>query len=171
MRLLFIIIPTFSLLSTALPFFPCASATDELQIRNKLAIYSVALDTKNLDLLDEVFTADAAVTYPLDPPNDKINGLPALKQVLEDQLRGVVTQQALSTLVVECGPHRAPNSTTYLSATYLGQGDLVGQTIQFYGVFEDEWTHAEGQWKSKTRTLTFLENGVVGNTSIIPTLT
>lgn len=42
---------------------------DYLAIKNTLALYCVALDTKDFSLLDEVFVPDAVTIYPFDGGN------------------------------------------------------------------------------------------------------
>ena len=50
-------------------FTPCitytqlSSAKDELNIRNKLALYTYAVDNKDYALLEQVFTADVKAIY------------------------------------------------------------------------------------------------------------
>ncbi|KAF7505689.1 hypothetical protein GJ744_000538 [Endocarpon pusillum] len=156
-----------ALLPTASAFTPLRSATDELQIRNKLSLYAIALDTKNLVLLDQVFTPDAVIVYP-GPAASILHGLPALKTYLGKALTGFVTQHTLSTTVVEQTDGReGVNSTVYLVANYLGQGNLTGSVAYFHGTYFDVWTKQKGEWKSKARTLELLPPGPVGNLAIL----
>ena len=61
-----------------------------------------------------------------------------------------------STAVVdEPNKKSGPNSTVYLVANYLGQGNNSGTLVGFYGKYTDLWTKERGEWKSKARTLTF----------------
>lgn len=74
--------------------------------------------------------------------------------MLESQLRGLVTQHAISTTVVDFSGTGTANSTAYLIATYLGQGTLAGQTLVYYGKYEDEWVCDEaGEWRCRNRVL------------------
>lgn len=128
----------------------------ELQIRNKLALYALAVDTKELGLLDEVFTTDAVFNY---PDIGLLHGVAALQTYINEVVRGLVTQHTISTMVVDFGPpgqQHAPNSTAYLVANFPGQRNLTGQLLVILGKYTDQWAFEAGSWKSKDRKLTFL---------------
>ncbi|KAL8876979.1 MAG: hypothetical protein Q9192_008765, partial [Flavoplaca navasiana] len=149
------------------------STKDELNIRNKLALYAYAVDDKDYGLLDQVFTADVE----------------AIKTYISTSVTGLVTQHTLSSLLIEIvggpannsganvidiihsptdashehgvepseyGNGAGINSTTYLVANYFGQRELAGKLLVFYGTYYDAWTLDEPQfrdWKIKARTL------------------
>lgn len=130
--------------------------TAELQIRNKISLYALALDAKDYGLVGDIFTADAVVNYPGIGP---LSGVPAVQAYVKTQLEGLVTQHTMSTIMVDFGPpglQTIPRSTAYLIANFLGQGDLAGQVVVFYGKYTDLWAFEAGSWKCKNRTLTFL---------------
>lgn len=130
----------------------------ELQIRNKISLYSLALDAKDFGLLEQVFSTDVVVNYNYTGPG-LLNGVPAVQAYVAEQLKGLVTQHTISTTVVDFGPpglQHPPNSTAYLVANYLGQRNLTGQTLFFYGIYTDQWVFEAGSWKSKNRVLNFL---------------
>jgi len=53
-------------------------------IRNTIALYCIALDTKQFDLLgDKVFTKDVEAVYPFD--GKAINGVDALAKRIEER--------------------------------------------------------------------------------------
>lgn len=138
----------------------------ELEIRNKISLYTLALDGKDYRLLEEVFTTDTVVDY----STTRLTGLPAVQAYVNEQLRGLVTQHTISSTVVDFGrpgQQHAPNSTAYLVANYFGQGNLTGQTLLFYGRYTDQWVIEAGSWKSKNRTLRFFRPGVSGNLAIL----
>lgn len=126
----------------------------ELQIRRKLFKYATSIDSKNFVALDEIFTERVAVRYPYPPPDDVINDRATLQAVLKTQLGNLVTQHAISTAVVDFTNRHEANSTAYLVATYLGQGNLTGQTLAYYGKYLDKWVLEGGEWKSNNRVLT-----------------
>ena len=62
------------LLTRCTSYTPIPNANDELQIRNKLALYAYAIDFKIYDDLEKVFTQDAYAIYgPM--VNDQLNGV------------------------------------------------------------------------------------------------
>lgn len=125
----------------------------ELQIRNRLSIYAVALDSKDFNRLNQVFTTDVVGRFGFPPPNDVINGLETVKKFLAGALDDIVTQHTLSTTVVEFSSPTAANTTTYLVANYIGQENQTGMTLVFYGQYFDKWVLKKEGWKSKDRTL------------------
>lgn len=57
-----------------------SSSTNPLDyeaIRNTIALYCVALDTKDFDLLDQVFTADVETVYPFGGKRDGVADIKA----------------------------------------------------------------------------------------------
>lgn len=111
----------------------------ELQIRNKLALYAIHIDGKDFDALKDIFTDDVEVTLPIPPPYDLVNTLFGLQDVLQGQLQDFVTQHTISTVHVEFTDKSTAKSTAYLVAIFLGQGNLNGQTLVYYGKYTDEW--------------------------------
>lgn len=139
----------------ALAYDPRAlnSPTTNVEIRQTLSRYAIANDEKDFEALSKVFTPDAVCKFPLPPPNDIIRGLPAIQAALKIQLADFVTQHTMSTTVVDNVNSRSPNSTAYLVANYLGQGNLTGQLLSFYGKYLDQWEYQGRQWKIKHREL------------------
>jgi hypothetical protein len=56
------------------------TAFDYLAIKNVLARYCEALDTKNFELLEDVFAQDVAADYPFD---SKLQGLEAVSGAIQ----------------------------------------------------------------------------------------
>lgn len=151
----FLLLLITALLPITSAFTPLPSAIDELEIRNKLSLYAIALDTQNFALLDQVFTPDAVIDYRV-PEASILYGLPAVKTYLVKMLTGFVTQHTLSTTVVEqTDRNGGVNSTVYLVANYLGQGNLTGSAAYVYGTYLDAWTKQKGEWRIKARTLDY----------------
>ena len=88
----------FSHLPLITAYTPVPSPADELQIRNKLSLYAIAIDNKDFGLLSQVFTQDVHINFP-SPGGENLNGLPAVQEYLKAQLDGFVTQHTLSTTV------------------------------------------------------------------------
>lgn len=126
----------------------------ELQIRNKLALYAIALDNKDFDLFGLIFTKNFVARLGLDPPQDVLRGLEDVMNATKVSVDGIVTQHTISTIFVNFTNLDEPTSISYLLATYLGQGDLTNQTVTFYGKYDDKWAFEDGSWKSKEKDLT-----------------
>jgi len=56
-------------LRTTTPTIMSGNFADYLAIKNVLALYCVALDTKDFSILEEVFVQDAVTIYPFDGGN------------------------------------------------------------------------------------------------------
>ncbi len=130
-------------------------AFTDVQIRDKISLYSIALDTKNFALLSEVLTVDVVADYGLPPPNALVHGLAENQKVLKAAIDHYTTQETISTTVVDFIDENSPNSTAYLVANYFGKGNLTGQLLSVYGKYEDRWAFEGGSWKIKNRILSF----------------
>ena len=140
--------------SAVLSFKPSESSSlAKVEIRETISRYAIAIDSKNFGLLSDVFTQDAVVKYGLPPPNDTVKGLPAIQDLLRFELNNKVTQHTLSTTLIDFVDERSPNSTAYLVANYLGQGNLTGQFLGVYGRYLDNWVYQKGSWLIKERQL------------------
>lgn len=129
----------------------------DLEIRNKLSLYAIRLDTKQFDLLDEIFTSDVVANYGLPGTAGIYHGLTAVKDFLKSNLPpNYVTQHAITTIVIDFSNESTPISTAYVTANYFGQGDLTGQTVTVYGAYRDQWTDDGGRWKLKNRTTSYV---------------
>lgn len=63
-----------TIITPAIMYNQLSNAQDELQIRNKLALYAYAVDDKQFDLFDQIFTADTNAIYS-DAPADQLKGV------------------------------------------------------------------------------------------------
>lgn len=96
------------------------------QIRHTLSLYSLAIDGKDYEALDLVFTKDAAANY--SAPLGVVTPLSAIESVVQKALAFVDTQHKLSTqeIVITRNGCQA-KSLTYLQADHFGQGNYAGQ--------------------------------------------
>lgn len=130
--------PTTNYTSPLPPFIPFASLATaypnsllaqnpiyELQIRNTLAHYPLAIDGKNFSALDLVFAPDVVANY--SPPLGVVTGLENVMKVLESALEKVTSQHALSTTVVEILDGGRAKTLSYLTANQFGTGVYTGQ--------------------------------------------
>lgn len=134
---------------------PYLTVEADLEICDKIALYSIALDDKNFGLLEDVFTKNVTARLGVPKPGDVTRGRTNLKNGLKVILDSLATQHTDSTIFVNFTNLYELTSISYLVANYLGQGDLTNQTLVFYGKYSDKWAFEDGTWKSKERNLTF----------------
>ena len=127
------------------------SPSEDLEIRNKLSLYALAVDNKQYDLFDQIFTQDVFVDY----VGQTYSGLPAFKEFLIVYAANKTTQHAISSTVLDDndGDSQSLKSTAYLVATFLGQGNLTGTSLALYGKYLDSWGREQGTWRIKQRVL------------------
>ena len=142
------------LVGTSICFESCSDTAVDSQIRNTLSLYAIAVDTRDFGLLAEVFTKDAIADYSAPPPNNIYRGLPAIQEFLKASLHNAVSQHTISTTVIDFSDRFSPNSTAYVVANFLGQGNLTGQILSIYGKYIDQWAYESGSWKTKNRLFT-----------------
>ena len=129
----------------------------DLEIRNKLSLYAIRLDTKQFDRLDEIFTSDVVANYGFPGTVGTYHGLDALKHFLKSTLLpNYVTRHAISTIVIDFSDESTPSSTAYVTNDFFGQGNLTGQTVAIYATYRDQWTDDDGRWKLKNRTVSYI---------------
>lgn len=102
------------------------NAAIENQIRNTLAHYPLAIDGKNFDALDLVFTDDAVANY--SAPLNVLTGLDQIKSVLQKSLAPVISQHSYGTQVIEIeAGHKTAKCVSYYTASQFGQGEKAGK--------------------------------------------
>lgn len=122
-------------------------------ITQKLALYDIALDTKNFTALSGTFIDDVIPKVAPIP----INGLAAYEAFLQADLERIKTKHTTDTVFVyDITPYSA-QSISYADATYFGTGDALGQVFTFYERFNDVWSKSkvDGSWKISERSLNF----------------
>ena len=98
----------------------------QLQIHNTLALYPLAIDSKNFAALSQVFTCDIVANY--SAPLNVIAGLSNVQTVLNQSLHYVTTQHSFATQIIDVlAGGREAKTLTYFTATHFGQGAFVGQ--------------------------------------------
>ncbi|KAL8789663.1 MAG: hypothetical protein Q9195_006716 [Heterodermia aff. obscurata] len=156
-----------SSLPTAYPnSLTAQNPTLDLQIRNTLSHYPLAIDGKNFSALSLVFTQDVVANY--SAPLGVLTGLASLMSTLETSLAPVRTQHALSTEVIEIleGESTA-RSLTYVTATHFGMGAYYGQAVYAYAQYQDDWVRSccPHEWRIKTRNQVYM-GPLIGNLSV-----
>jgi len=110
--------------------------------------YSWALDSRDWDALDEVFTADA--TADLGRP---LEGRAAIKGRIRDALAPLdASQHVVATHQVELDGDRA-TCRCYLQAQHVKAGTDGGELFMFGGRYEDRFVRTAAGWRIQHRDL------------------
>lgn len=124
--------------------------TTLLTIRNTLANYCIALDTKQYDLLNSVFAKDVQCNYAaVTPQNSSIHGVDAFIEKINIVLDGKRTQHGLTTqrLTFE-EDGKLCNALTYFTANTFSENDQGLLHVTVFGYYEDRLKEVEaGQWR------------------------
>ncbi|GAB7345170.1 hypothetical protein MBLNU457_3554t1 [Dothideomycetes sp. NU457] len=129
---------------------------DYLAIKNTLALYCVALDTKDFSLLEEVFVPDAVTIYPFDGGN--MQGVDQIAAVISKRLAPITSQHNLTnTQHIAFYPDGKASAMTYFTATHFGKGRWAGHLLTAHGKYIDELIRiSPGQWRIKKRETKFM---------------
>ncbi|KAJ9612978.1 hypothetical protein H2200_002919 [Cladophialophora chaetospira] len=129
-------------------------------IRNTLAQYPFAIDGKNYDRLDKVFTQNAVVNY--SAPIGVLSGLPAIKTIADGLAMFNRTHHSYGTQYIKiCSPSSAI-AITYYTASHFLTPDLGPtfapdtQALYAYGQYQDTLAKQnDGTWKVTYRNLVY----------------
>lgn len=128
------------------------SADDRLAIQDLLARYADAVDRRDLDALDEVFTADAHLDY---TATGAIAGdLATMKRFLADALAGFVrSQHMLGLPTVSVDGDRARAHTPCHNPMVLDNGDGT-TSVWLIGIwYDDDLVRTDAGWRVSHRRL------------------
>jgi hypothetical protein len=121
-----------------------------LTIRNTLANYCIALDTKQYTLLNSVFAKDVKCNYAaVTPQHPSIHGVDAFISKIHTVLEGKSTQHGLTTqrLIFEDNA-KVCNALTYFTANTFSQKDEDLLHVTVFGYYEDRLEEVEaGEWR------------------------
>ncbi|KAK3704796.1 hypothetical protein LTR37_013627 [Vermiconidia calcicola] len=145
---------------------------DYFAIQNTIARYCIALDTKNFDLLREVFTKDVNTIYPF---RGEINGVKNVADAIKKRLTPITSQHALTTQLIDIDANgKSATATTYFTGIHFGQGKWKGQQVTAWGRYldtlvlvesEQSLPGASGKWMIERREVVFMgrlgEEGVM----------
>lgn len=113
-------------------------------IRNKLAVYSYAVDGKEFLALDQVFSASAVANY--SSSLGVLSGGTVIRDALTTEFAGPTTQHLLGSTFVLFSDLRDAFSVTGFQITTLASNC----TSQVFGQFQDSWFRRSGRtqdWK------------------------
>jgi hypothetical protein len=119
-------------------------------IRNTLANYCIALDTKQYSLLNSVFAKDVKCNYAaVTPQHPSIQGVDAFIEKINTVLEGKRTQHGLTTQRLDFGDdERVCNALTYFTANTFSEKDGQLLHVTVFGYYEDILEEVEvGEWR------------------------
>lgn len=124
------------------------SAEDVTGIQQSLGLFAVAIDLKQFDLLDVVFSANATANF---TGHSVIVGVSTIKAYLSKGLAGLKSQHNLGSLYINMtGPDKA-TSYNWLHGTFFGTGNASGQTFSNFGYYKDDLVRTRGHWYIQNR--------------------
>ncbi|KAI7219059.1 hypothetical protein KC333_g3214 [Hortaea werneckii] len=116
---------------------------DYITIQNTLSRYCIALDTKDFNLLKQVFTEDCDTVYPF---GGQIKGVQKVADAIQNRLKPITSQHALTTQHIEIAADgKTASATTYFTGIHFGQGKWKGQEVTAWGKYMDQLVLLEGQ--------------------------
>ena len=124
------------------------SAEDVTGIQQTLGLFPVAIDQKQFDLLDAVFTTNATANF---RGPSLLVGVPAIKRSLSKGLTGLISQHDLGTLYINMTEPDKAVSYNWLQGTFFGTGNSAGQTFSFFGYYRDHLVQSHGRWYIQDR--------------------
>ncbi|MEY9211787.1 nuclear transport factor 2 family protein [Thermobifida halotolerans] len=127
------------------------SVQDRLDIADVLARYCVALDSRDWNLLERVFTPDAVAAYGRvgDP-----RGLPAIVGVVRASLEPLdASQHFIGTSLVEPDGEGGARGRTYLIAQHVRNQTPGGDQYVIAGTYVDRFVRTPGGWRISERRL------------------
>ncbi len=133
--------------------------SDRLEIEQLLARYPVAIDGKDWDLLDRVFTEDAHLDYSSTGGPDGVGDYPTMKKWLQDNLATFsMTQHLLGKSVVEVDGDKATCRTLYHNPMgYPVKPEGPGSELNIFvvgGWYDDTCVRTADGWRITRKILT-----------------
>ncbi|KAK6836754.1 hypothetical protein PG989_006813 [Apiospora arundinis] len=127
---------------------------DYIAIKNTIARYCIALDSKNWELLKtNVFHPDIQGDFPFD---HDMRGADVLLQRIEGRLKDIPTQHSLTTQMIDIQPDGATaHATTYFTGLHFGRGEWAGHHLTSWGQYVDVLQLVKGRWLITKRTCLF----------------
>lgn len=127
------------------------SPDDQKTLADKLALWCVSVDTRDLKRLPEVFSEDVewefgegTVDVGLDSVVARIRA-----HLFEDSFCGA-TQHGLSNTRIDIEGDEA-ESHAYFCAVHAGIGDYEGEILVQWGIYHDFWLRTESGWRIRKR--------------------
>ena len=120
---------------------------DRRLISDKLALWCRCVDTLDMGRLSEVFVQDLEWDF------DGVVVEKSLSRIVNRIVQHIgnnpfcgATQHCLSNMVIDIEGESA-ESHAYFCAAHAGAGDLEGQTLVVWGIYNDFWQRTEEGWR------------------------
>ena len=144
-----------------LPLGPPLDLETESTIRRTLSLYPFAVDGRNFDVFDRIFTTDVRTNYSV--PINEVVGLTKVKTTIAAGLDSfAATHHSYGTqYIIGCGKDTAISITYYTASHYFKPsqpGEIENSTAVLYatGRYEDTWhRQQDGSWKIANRNLVY----------------
>ncbi|PNP49032.1 hypothetical protein THARTR1_10214 [Trichoderma harzianum] len=129
------------------------SVQDVEQIRALLSLYPFAIDGKNFDVFDNIFTSDAVLNYTaLSTELGVMRGVPQMKQSMTASVQNMNTLHQYGTQIIDVLSSTTAQAVTYTIANLFTISNPP-QASYGYGQFQDHLVKRSGQWWIQTRVL------------------
>ena len=130
----------FSLISFTASYQSVPSSEIQLQIRNKLSLYSLAVDRKDSSLYQQIFVQDVTANYYF-PQFQSVTNLASLEKYESDSVDMFAgTQYSITSTVIEQDAGSTGiNSTAYFIGSCFGKDKNKGKSAQVIGYYVDQW--------------------------------
>ena len=144
-----------------------ASTLEQLLLEHALAQtltrYATACDTRNWDLLQQVFTPDCTTIY---GGGYTCEGVARVRHMISTHLDGCgPTQHLLGNLEVDASNLVHPRSKIQVRAVHQGLGERAHLRYDAIGFYEDEWLQLPQGWRIQKRSMTMLLE--IGDRSVL----
>jgi hypothetical protein len=139
------------------------SLQDRAEIADLLARYCVALDTREFEMLETVFTSDAHIDY----GNEFASGVGApwfTAFATAGLASTTATHHQLGTSIVQLSDAGA-EGRTYVVAQHVGRGDLEGSLFTVAGWYLDRFVSTDQGWRIAERA--FVSVWTDGNADVL----
>ncbi len=121
---------------------------DKDKIKDKLIAYANSLDTRNWDILDNIFHKAATAEYGDDSIGLKINSSSRdeIINMCKSSLNGCgFTQHLLGNFKIEINGNEAA-SECYVRVYHIGQKPNENEYYEMFGEYIDEWKYINNSW-------------------------
>ncbi|MEF9948384.1 MAG: nuclear transport factor 2 family protein [Comamonas sp.] len=135
----------------------------EHALSQTLTRYATACDTRNWDLLQQVFTPDCTTIY---GGSYTCEGVARVRHMISTHLDGCgPTQHLLGNLEVDASNLVHPRSKIQVRAVHQGLGERAHLRYDAIGFYEDEWLQLPQGWRIQKRSMTMLLE--IGDRSVL----
>ena len=135
----------------------------EHALTQTLTRYATACDTRNWDLLQQVFTPDCTTIY---GGSYTCEDVARVRHMISTHLDGCgPTQHLLGNLEVDASNPARPRSKIQVRAVHQGLGERAHLRYDAIGFYEDAWLQLPQGWRIQKRSMTMLLE--IGDRSVL----